>query len=45
MTAAIVSLLAVTFAFGGLVIWLCLPGSARLEEHAHIPLHDDEQRS
>lgn len=42
MIAGIVSLLAVTIAFTGLVIWLCLPSSARLEEHGAIPLNDDE---
>jgi len=43
MTATIISLLAVTFAFGGLLVWVFWPSRRqRLEAHGEIPFADEE---
>ena len=42
MNATIFSLLAVTFGFIGLLVWVYAPRrKAELEEHGRIPLDDD----
>ncbi len=45
MTATIISLLAVTVAFGGLLVWVYRPSQRqRLESHGEIPFADDRSR-
>jgi cbb3-type cytochrome oxidase subunit 3 len=46
MTATMVSLLAVTFAFAGLLVWVFWPSRReRLEAHGNIPFAEPDQVS